>query len=104
MQGGFQMDQERGVMLTTISRLVLAAGLVTVGALAASAIEPIPAGPVPFGPMPVAPMPGAPMVPPIPGAERRAEIRSMDILERPYRVGHFYGNTVRRRHHRVGEW
>lgn len=29
----------------------------------------------------------------------REEIRSMDILDRPYRVGHFYGNTVRRRHH-----
>lgn len=29
----------------------------------------------------------------------RQEIRSMDILERPYRFGHFYGNAVRRRHH-----
>lgn len=28
----------------------------------------------------------------------RQEIRSMPILERPYRFGHFYGNTVRRRH------
>ncbi|PHS09981.1 MAG: hypothetical protein COA78_11655 [Blastopirellula sp.] len=30
----------------------------------------------------------------------RDHIRSMDILNRPYRPGHFYGNTVRRRHHR----
>ncbi len=30
----------------------------------------------------------------------RAQIRSQDILNRPYRPGHFYGNTVRRRHHR----
>ena len=26
----------------------------------------------------------------------RQEIKSMDILERPNRPGHFYGNTVRR--------
>ena len=30
----------------------------------------------------------------------RQEIRSMDILDRPNRPGHFYGNTVRRRHGR----
>ncbi|MCR5163568.1 MAG: hypothetical protein K6C40_06080 [Thermoguttaceae bacterium] len=30
----------------------------------------------------------------------RKEIRSMDILDRPNRPGHFYGNTVRRRHGR----
>ena len=30
----------------------------------------------------------------------RAEIRSMPIDSRPYRAGHFYGNTVRRRGHR----
>jgi len=30
----------------------------------------------------------------------RDEIRSMPILERPNRFGHFYGNTVRRRYHR----
>lgn len=29
----------------------------------------------------------------------RAEIRSMPIDNRPNRPGHFYGNTVRRRHH-----
>ncbi|MDO4571109.1 MAG: hypothetical protein Q4D38_12040 [Planctomycetia bacterium] len=28
----------------------------------------------------------------------RQEIRSMPILQRPNRPGHFYGNTVRRRH------
>ncbi len=28
----------------------------------------------------------------------RQEIRNMPILERPNRFGHFYGNTVRRRH------
>jgi hypothetical protein len=27
----------------------------------------------------------------------RQEIRSMPIETRPYRMGHFYGNTVRRR-------
>ena len=27
----------------------------------------------------------------------RGEIKSLPILERPSRVGHFYGNTVRRR-------
>ncbi len=31
------------------------------------------------------------------GAQRRNAIRAMPILERPGRVGHFYGNTVRRR-------
>ena len=32
---------------------------------------------------------------------QRQEIRSMDILERPYRnIFHVYGNTVRRRHER----
>lgn len=30
----------------------------------------------------------------------RQEIRSMPILDRPNRPGHFYGNTVRRRHSR----
>ncbi len=33
-------------------------------------------------------------------AQSRAEIKSHHILDRPYRAGHFYGNTVRRRHHR----
>ena len=32
-------------------------------------------------------------------AMTRAEIRSMPLLERPNRVGHFYGNNVRRVHH-----
>jgi hypothetical protein len=27
----------------------------------------------------------------------REEIKAMPITERPYRAGHFYGNTVRRR-------
>lgn len=31
-------------------------------------------------------------------AMSRAEIRSMPLLERPDRPGHFYGNAVRRRH------
>lgn len=30
----------------------------------------------------------------------RQHIRSLHILDRPYRFGHFYGNTVRRRHRR----
>lgn len=33
-------------------------------------------------------------------AQTREQIREQPILDRPYRVGHFYGNTVRRRHHR----
>jgi hypothetical protein len=32
------------------------------------------------------------------GRMSRQTIRSMDILDRPNRLGHFYGNTVRRRH------
>jgi hypothetical protein len=32
--------------------------------------------------------------------ERRQQIESTDILYRPYRPLHFYGNTVRRRHYR----
>ena len=31
--------------------------------------------------------------------QARQQIRSTDILYRPYRRGHFYGNAVRRRHH-----
>ncbi|MBC8873841.1 MAG: hypothetical protein H8E44_30750 [Planctomycetes bacterium] len=30
----------------------------------------------------------------------RQTIKSMHILDRPYRPGHFYGNTVRRRYYR----
>ena len=30
------------------------------------------------------------------------DYRAMNILDRPSRPGHFYGNTVRRRHHRGG--
>lgn len=33
-------------------------------------------------------------------AMTRQQIRSMPILERPNRFGHFYGNTVRRRYYR----
>lgn len=33
------------------------------------------------------------------GAEAQ-QIRQTDILNRPYRPGHFYGNTVRRMHYR----
>jgi hypothetical protein len=33
------------------------------------------------------------------GAERE-QIESTDILDRPYRPLHFYGNTVRRQHYR----
>ncbi len=32
--------------------------------------------------------------------EKRRAIKSMHILDRPDRPGHFYGNTVRRRHRR----
>jgi hypothetical protein len=31
--------------------------------------------------------------------EYREQIKSQDILHRPNRPGHFYGNTVRRRHY-----
>ncbi len=33
------------------------------------------------------------------GAERQ-RIRNTDVLHRPYRPLHFYGNTIRRRHYR----
>lgn len=37
---------------------------------------------------------------PTPGVlAAEAEVREMPILERPNRLGHFYGNTVRRRHY-----
>lgn len=36
----------------------------------------------------------------LPSRAEREAIRQTPILERPYRFGHFYGNTVRRRHHR----
>ena len=36
-------------------------------------------------------------------AEERAVIRSMPITSRPYRPGHFYGNTVRLLD-RMGVW
>lgn len=32
-------------------------------------------------------------------AQRRAKIKAMPLLDRPYRIGHFYGNSVRRRHY-----
>ncbi|GAA4431852.1 hypothetical protein [Bremerella cremea] len=31
--------------------------------------------------------------------EYRTQVRSMPLLERPNRPGHFYGNNVRRVHH-----
>lgn len=34
----------------------------------------------------------------------RSEIKAMPITERPNRVGHFYGNTVRRRFHARHDW
>ena len=34
-------------------------------------------------------------------ADERAAIRQMPITARPNRPGHFYGNTVRRRHSRT---
>ena len=30
---------------------------------------------------------------------KRDQIKAMPLLERPYRIGHVYGNTVRRRTH-----
>ncbi|WP_442508782.1 hypothetical protein SH528x_000314 [Novipirellula sp. SH528] len=36
----------------------------------------------------------------IPTGDYRQEIKSMPIEQRPYRPGHFYGNTVRRMHYR----
>ncbi|TWU23897.1 hypothetical protein Pla52o_18200 [Novipirellula galeiformis] len=35
----------------------------------------------------------------IPTGSYRDEIKSMPIEQRPYRPGHFYGNTVRRMHY-----
>lgn len=31
--------------------------------------------------------------------ESEAAVRAMPLHERPNRLGHFYGNTIRRRHH-----
>jgi hypothetical protein len=39
--------------------------------------------------------------PVLPFGQQAAQIRSMDILARPYRPGHVYGNTVRRMHRRA---
>lgn len=36
----------------------------------------------------------------VPFSAEAREIRQLDILDRPYRPGHFYGNTVRRMHYR----
>lgn len=33
--------------------------------------------------------------------ESESEVRSMPIEQRPNRLGHFYGNNVRRLHHRT---
>ena len=42
----------------------------------------------------------APVVAPVTGAlSAEAQVRDKPLLERPNRLGHFYGNTVRRRHY-----
>lgn len=42
----------------------------------------------------------APVVAPVTGALAvEAQVRGQPLLERPNRLGHFYGNTVRRRHY-----
>jgi hypothetical protein len=43
--------------------------------------------------------PGA-VGPILPFGPEAAQIRQMDITQRPYRPLHVYGNTVRRAHHR----
>ena len=40
-----------------------------------------------------------PTIAPRPSLKRQV-IRQMPLLERPNRIGHFYGNTVRRMHYR----
>jgi hypothetical protein len=43
----------------------------------------------------------APLVAPLTVSAKsmsRREIRQSPVLERPFRVGHFYGNAVRRNH------
>ena len=35
-----------------------------------------------------------------PLSDQAQQIRQQDMLDRPYRPGHFYGNTVRRMHYR----
>ncbi|MFM8250630.1 MAG: hypothetical protein ACKOBW_03420 [Planctomycetota bacterium] len=46
---------------------------------------------------------GARSGPVIARGEEREAIKSLDITERPDRLGHFYGNTVRRRTERAAE-
>lgn len=46
---------------------------------------------------------GARSGPVIARGEEREAIKSLDITERPDRLGHFYGNTVRRRTERATE-
>ncbi|QDV76389.1 hypothetical protein [Botrimarina mediterranea] len=42
----------------------------------------------------------APVVAPVAGAlSAEAQVREQPLLERPNRLGHFYGNTIRRRHY-----
>ena len=36
----------------------------------------------------------------VPMSPQAQQIRQQDILDRPYRPGHVYGNTVRRMHYR----
>jgi len=42
-------------------------------------------------------LPAAQRLPIVATGEQRAQIKSLDILERPNRPLHVYGNTVRRR-------
>ncbi len=49
---------------------------------------------------PLAPPVVAPVVAPVTGVlAAEAQVRELPLLERPNRLGHFYGNTIRRRHY-----
>jgi hypothetical protein len=70
------------MMIRTIATLAL------VGAMSTVASAQAPASPVAAA---TAPVTGVLAV--------EAEVREKPLLERPNRLGHFYGNTVRRRHY-----
>jgi hypothetical protein len=70
------------MMIRTIATLAL------MGAMSTVASAQAPASPV------------AAVAAPVTGALAvEAEVRAKPMLERPNRLGHFYGNTVRRRHY-----
>lgn len=70
------------MMIRTIATLALVGAMTTVASAQAPA------------------SPAAAVTAPVTGVLAvEAEVRDKPLLERPNRLGHFYGNTVRRRHY-----